>query len=36
MCEEKDCALSLVYPNSDADLACDEKCYFTTKEGKNI
>ena len=31
---KKECALSLIYPNSDANLACDEKCYFETKDGK--
>ena len=30
----KECALMLIYPNSDANLACDEECYFKTEEGK--
>ena len=28
------CALKLIYPNTNVTLACDEKCYFKTKEGK--
>jgi len=34
MCENGKCALSLIYPNSTANLACDSICYFKTKEGK--
>ena len=33
-CPECKCLLSLVYPNTNANMACDCKCYFETKEGK--
>ena len=31
-CADCKCALSLIHPNSDADLACDSACYFS-KDG---
>jgi len=31
-CPECKCFLSLIYPNSDADLACDMECYFSKGE----
>ncbi len=32
-CDGRCCALSKIYPNSNASLACDEECYFS-KEGE--
>ncbi len=31
-CPEHKCFLSLIYPNSDASLACDSDCYFSKGE----
>ena len=31
-CDGKCCALTKIYPNSDASLACDMECYFS-KDG---
>ena len=31
-CPECKCFLRSVYPNSDASIACDEKCYFSEGE----
>lgn len=33
-CKEGKCLLMAIYPNSDAGMACDTKCYFTTRDGK--
>lgn len=32
-CPECKCLLALVYPHSDNNIACDCRCYFSTKAG---
>ncbi len=31
-CKGDKCALSLIYPSTNANIACDEECYFSYKD----
>ena len=35
-CKEEECILSLIYPNTNANIACDEECYLTYCGKKKI
>ena len=34
-CKGDKCALGLIYPNTNANIACDEDCYFKSDELNN-
>jgi len=34
MCDIKQCLLTILYPNTDASIACDEDCYYKGEKTK--